>query len=636
MFFEQNIQALLKTDEIHAPLVHRLRETEPITDYEIFEAGDGFCTLNYRNVFLHHPDHPTQEVQEALQKYCQPGNDRLHVILGLGLGYLPDETFRASTGHIVVYEPDLNLLRFILENVNLTSMLGSGRVWLVATPVDLMSRIRKDLYHQYQLDILVLRSYAHLMAEEIPDLMNHIAELETDRIYDTKTGRAFHFQWLEQFLVHLPRFAELPVLDEEILHDLHQHFAGKPAIVISRGPSLDGALDQIKALASSAVLIAVGGALRRLAEAGITPDFAVFYDANGLQEQLNGIPEDVLKNVIFLVSPFAQDAAFDAPARSKLVFLAQNNVQFADWMDATLGRKHHRLDGGGTVSLIAFQAAMAFGCNPIILAGQDLAFPGNQVYAGGIALQQDEQGNMSLTSNETLYAQPETMATTPGQNGEILPTLKAYTTFIRHFEELAFKNTQSAAPIKLYNASLGGAHLEGFPLSKLDDLASEFPYPWKTEEHQNNSWKDLLSLSPKIVESRRLAFQKGLLDLKGQLQQANTLCAQLAQACQEKQAAPQDSVAAIQSANRQFNEFIASHPFVGYWLMFEMIDFRERIRLLDSTQAFVQQGPSALIKMLTTCQEIIVQKALPQTEKAYHAFQLSGQEPKRQKTAKHQ
>src|SRR5690349_10048675 len=109
MFFEQNAQALLQADQSHAPLVARLRETAPTDDYQIYETGDGYCTLFYRDVYLHSPESPLAEVGQVLSNQCTPGSDRLHVILGLGMGYLLDEAFRASPGHLVVYEPDLPL-----------------------------------------------------------------------------------------------------------------------------------------------------------------------------------------------------------------------------------------------------------------------------------------------------------------------------------------------------------------------------------------------------------------------------------------------------------------------------------------------------------------------------------------------
>lgn len=614
MFFETNLQALLQSNDAHLPLVQRLRETEATNACQVFNAANGTYTLAYQDVFLHHPENPLKEVHETLAANCQAGYDRLHVILGLGMGYLLQETFNHSQGHIVVYERDLSLLRFLLENINFAPLFSSGRVWLVDNPIDLLTQIRYKLYRQYQLDILILRGYAHLLGDQIPEIMKRITEVETDRVYDAKTGRAFHFQWLQQFLTNLPDFATMGTLDE--LSDL---FKGKPALVISRGPSLDQSLESLRAAQDSAILIAVGGALHRLYNSGIIPDFAVFYDANGMQEQLHGLPEFYLSQITFLLSPFTQRCAFETPSQGRLLFLGQSNGQFADWLDMALGKAHSRIDGGGSVSIIGFQVAMAMGCNPITLVGQDLAFPNNQVYAGGIELQQDEQGCMALTPTETLYAKPVTMDTVMGQNGETMQTLKSYAGFIRHFQDLAVKNAQGTNPITLYNASLGGAHLEGFLLKALPQITQDFPVAWK----DSDTLAQILNATGKQVEARQLALGKALLDLKQDFQQMIPLIQQLSQVLQDKSILPQQSLALIQSANRQFVNAIDAHPFVGYWLMYELIDFRTKISQMSSTAEFIAEGTPTLLQMLDNCQAIMQQKALPWVEKTYQTISMA-------------
>src|SRR5262249_20978969 len=149
---------------------------------------------------------------------------------------------------------------------------------------------------------------------------------------DYRTVQRFHPLWMEQFFRNFPYFATMDTIE-----CLFNRFVGKPAIIISRGPSLDAALDDLAALADSAVLIAVGSAVRRLAERGIIPDFAIYYEANGIAEQLRGIPAETLEKITFILCPSTQACAYESPSRGKLVFFSQNGKQMADWMDQTLG-----------------------------------------------------------------------------------------------------------------------------------------------------------------------------------------------------------------------------------------------------------------------------------------------------------
>lgn len=601
MFFEKNAQALRQSAELHTYLLGQLQATEPTQAFELHETPNGHYTLRYQGVFLHSPQNPVAEAQEAIRAQCRPEARRLHLILGIGLGYLVDELFQASPGNILIYEPDLPLLRFVLDNVDLSAPFSSGRVFLASSLHDLTTLARKQLYRQHQLDVLALQGSAYLLADDIPPLMQQLTELELDRVHDVKTGHAFHFQWLEQFFLNVPRFAEIPNADT-----LFSQLSGRPALIISRGPSLDQALDAIRDLSPSTVLIAVGSAVRRLWQAGITPDFAVFYDANGIKEQLHGVPDEVLAQIIFLVSPFTQQACYDRPSRGKLLFLAQNNTQFANFLDQALHQQHQRLEGGGTVSLIAFQMALAMQCSPVMLVGQDLAFPNNQVYAGGISLELDENGAMALTKRDDLYTEPETMDSVPGQDGTVLPTLKAYKSFIRHFEDLAIKNDRSPAPAKLYNASLGGAAIAGYPLIALQDLTCTFPQ-W--DKHATLA--PFLHFDAHTVKTRQMALAQGLAELKSALLDGLTLFGALLQALEQPGLSQAERVPVIQSANRQLNDYWQQNPFPAYMVMFELITFQEQIQQLSTPEELGATGFDALQRLLTHCVAIYRDKAIP-------------------------
>jgi hypothetical protein len=611
MFYEKNVKALLRQKELHQVLLEQLDQTQPTQDYELLPTPDGNYTLHYKGIFLHDPEQPLQEVQNTLKQHCTPGPARLHVILGLGLGYLLEQTYQNSEGYIIVYEPDLKLLRFLLENLDLSEFFESERVCLTGFQSDLIAAIRKKIYAQYQLDLLILRGSAFLLVDEIPDFMEKLKELELDRVHDFNTGKAFHYQWLKQVLDNFPYFAKYDFLDS-----LVGKFAGKPALVVSRGPSLDRAVDSVKALANSTVIIAVGGAIRRLWEADVTPDFAVFYDANGMQEQLHGIPQSVLENITFIICPSTQRCTFTVPSRGKLLFLSQNGAQYCDWLDQILETKHHRLDGGGTVSIIAFQMAQALQCNPIILVGQDLAFPGNQVYAGGIPLQVNETGHMALPRSETLFAAPETMDTTIGQQGESLPTLKAYKSFIRHFQEMATENAKKGHPVELYNTSLGGAKIDGYTLCDLAEFIPKLS-PWK----QGPALPEAPILSPAMVESRRNKLQKGLQELRETLQEGIVLFEKIQRDLEQSLSTQTQSTNVLEAQYSRFRDFVRQQPFAGHICLYEHIQFRQFSNTLVTPETLAKGGCQAFIAMLQTCQAIFRDHVIPKIEETEAALQ---------------
>lgn len=601
MYFEQNAQALLSANPANAAVLKALENVEAITEFELLSCPDGGFTLRYQGMCLHNPESPIAEVRQTIEQQATLAADRIHAVLGLGLGYLPDELIQKTPGQMVIYEPDLALLRFVLENVDLTQLFASPKVALFCEQEAFLAYLRKKLYGQYKLDILTLKGCAYLLAKEIEPLMENLTRIEMFRIQDFKTGQHFHELWIRQFFENSPHFAQMHPLDV-----VAEAFLDKPALIISRGPSLDYALLHIKALAASTVLIAVGGALRRLHDEGITPDFALFYDANGMREQIHGLSASYLENITFVASPFTQPDVFDTPSRGKLLMLAQNNTQLVDYLDQAFHHKHVRLGGGGTVSIIGFQMAQAMRCNPIILVGQDLAFTNNQVYAGGVAVRLNEKGQLDLESTEQLYTAPAGMTTVVGQDGNPLSTLHSFKSFLIHLEEMAVENAKSERPITLWNTSLGGAHIEGFPLRDLSQFVGQFP-DWKNldgflfnpqqEREQVQERTDHLLKAAKNLES----------ELKGHIAFLRELNLKAGRNQNDVRKLADDMLKANQAIYARFIEA----PFTAYLLLHELREFRERFQDTLSAPDGPMKAQKEIRKFLTGSVELLQIKILP-------------------------
>jgi len=594
MFWETNRQALLQAKPSQQALQTALEKVAPTSDIELIATEDEDYTLLYRGVPLHAVSGALKEAREISGAQCRPGLGRVHLVLGIGLGYLMEAVYRQSPGNIVVYEPDAALLRFVLDNVDLTEYLASGRITLATSPGELLETLHPLMAGEDPLDILITQGYAVLLAPNIPPLMEQLFALADERLRDYRTGKHFHLQWIRQFFQNLPYFPQ--TIPFEALAD---RFPNRPALIVGRGPSLDGALEAIRYHAGSMVLIAAGGALHRLNDAGIIPDFAVFYDANGMREQLHGLPDSFLSQITFLVNAFTEPCCFIAPSQNKVLFFPQNGEALAEWLkdcqsfgETTPLDKPLLLEGGGTVSLVALQAALAMRCNPIALVGQDLAFPGNRVYAGGIPLTTDEQGRMALPQSETLYTAPEALTTVTGQSGEPLPALKAYAGFIRHFERIAAAHPET----RLLNASLGGAKLNGYALTSIEKLAKDFPRIEKTAFPpllESTTGQATLSFSA-------LALRTGLTRLKDTLQQAIRLHMEILENHTDNS-----------PARRELFEFLNAHPLVSHCLMFEMMDTQRQYDPNAASPEAIARNRQLLRQNTQQCLNLLQNQLLP-------------------------
>lgn len=616
MYFETNANALLKRNPRHSLLVQSLAQMSSSVEEKLalVPTPDGKeCGFNYDGIWLHDATAPGAEVKKAFKASCKTRSPRVHIILGLGLGYALDYAFANSQNEIIVYEPDLALLKFTLDNVELNILLAHPRVQLATDTFELLSQLRPFIYSDYDLDFLILPGFAAKMKDEIPALVQQIKVMISDWARDYMTVKQFHPQWVRQFLENLPQFAKTLTIDS-----LANQFAGKPAIVIGRGPSLDAALPAIKQLQNSSVLVAAGAALHRLFDADIIPDFAIFYDANAVTEQLYGLPDIYLSAINVIVCPHTPPAIYNYAFRESYLFLAENAAQLSDWYDKALGKKHLRLEGGGTVSVIAMQLAYFMGCREIALIGQDLAFPNNQVYAGGIPLQKDAAGNMSLTASKTLFTKPHALTQVRGQQGESLETTVSYAGFVRHFEALAIQFKQLCPSIRLSNCSLGGAQINGYTLCPLSD----FQEHWSAFDKQFvMKGSDVSNESLFKVQEQKL--HTALSALKVELDESIRFLKKLHGKLPAKNQSLRKMEDGVWECTQMLFQHIHDHPFIGFLAMFDLIPYKQRFLALTEMGGFDAGMVDDLANTLTKTRETLESDSLLWVSQTLDSWQFA-------------
>lgn len=619
MYFDANVEAILKNHPWQEAMATKLRETEAVTDAELYETSDGNYTLLYKNVYLHDPQGPIQEAKKAIEKLVTLRPDKVQIIVGLGLGYVLQELFEASHGKIVVYEPDVPFLRFVLENVGLSEYLGHERVTLATNIEELEIAVKRQMIGDFEVDAVGIRSSSILYTEEVKVMSEKMQEWYKINRMDRVTVGRYHVPWVQEMLRNFPSFASMRNTSE-----LHEKYHGKPALVISSGPSLDKAMESVKELADKMVLVSVGGALRALHKAEVAPDFALFYDVLGMKEQFNNLPQEYLDKIIFVLCPFSQHECFKAPVRAHMLFHSNNIHPIVHWIEEVMDEKHGRLGGGATVSVVGFQLAAAMKCDPIVLVGQDLAFTNNQVYAGGVMMKTDGKGNLTLEGNENLYAEAAPMSEVKGQNGEMLPTLTTYALFLKAFEEMAEWMKKQEDPTKLYNASIGGAAIEGYEVKPLDQFVGLFE-AWKKPFAVEGD----LSLDPETVAARRAKMEAGLTKLKTGVQKALSISKRMQRTLpdvnprQLNKGGNQDKIVkGMRDLNKQYNDVLAAHPVVEFLLTTETCNYKQQfMHKLESEEAF-NVWFKAMEQLLESTVKTLGEDILPileATEKELHA-----------------
>lgn len=426
-----------------------------------------------------------------------PHNDygTLHIIYGIGLGYLPDEFIQSLKGKVIVYEPDVQTLAFVLSVVDLSQNFKTGRLFFASDKNELQNL----LYSLYKYKSNATFSFLDYYKANGRDFNEISAWLKREIIliehnYDFQVNNSRLF-----FSSTLKRLAEKYNLKK--LVDYKDSLKGVPAIIASAGPSLSKNLDIVKKYRDSAVIFCVGTALGTLYKNGITPDFANVIEKVKTLQHYN-LP--FANDVSFICEQFSEPSYLDVPFKEKFITNSLENDD-ARWFLEMAEEPFVDFETKGTVAYHALYCAYYLGCNPIILLGQDLAYSDGDCYSKGSKFEDlecifddtlqkyrigvkdfekfknaycasvnwDEEKKTEAVKNrlEKLNAN---LVTVEGQNSNLLPTDAVYSLFIDYLQDFAarYKNQRT-----LVNSSVGGALIQGFDTLPLEDAIKKYVSP---------------------------------------------------------------------------------------------------------------------------------------------------------------
>lgn len=265
------------------------------------------------------------------------------------------------------------------------------------------------------------------------------------------TWRRHAERWMNQGLGNLRAIADAPDIQP-----LSRRFAGLPAIVVSPGPSLDKNIQQLRRAEGKALLLAPLQVLKRLFREGIRPDFAVVLDAQDQTQApinfLEGIDPAWMPDLLASTTTHPNVLA----AFPRVSFFASDSP--VDHLLANARAQRPASVAAGSVSISCLKLALHWGCSPVMLVGQDLAFAGQQRYAAA--------------AGSDAHPMPASPRVLPGYHGGTVQTAPDYFLFHHQFQEIAAETRHTRPDVVLLNCTEGGARIGGFDQLTLDAALS--------------------------------------------------------------------------------------------------------------------------------------------------------------------
>jgi len=289
--------------------------------------------------------------------------------------------------------------------------------------------------------------------------------------------------WARNGLRNLPAVSQLPLVSR-----LKDKLKGVPMVIVGAGPSLEKNVHLLADLKDKALVLGVNRSLSSLQAAGVPFDLSMALEAQDIAYHFDDI--DLSNSLALILACTVNPNLFQLAAPRRFTFA--NNINAIGWMFGQV-EGVDELPTAGSVSCSALSLALLWGCDPIILVGQDLSFPDGAYYAsigcdGQTQAVWDEASQSytldgfgeGLANTERVRnsgkAPRMTGTTVPGYYGGSVPTTTDFAYFRQWFENTANDNQARA---RFYNCTEGGAYIGGMehvPLQTLVDRLATIPF----------------------------------------------------------------------------------------------------------------------------------------------------------------
>ena len=482
--FENNINALaLKDKELASKIAAHI-----VSDVPQLVCENGFYNIIYKNIYLHNRENPLGEAKEIFMR-AENTPVTIHLIYGLGLGYLFQVAAANSKGTVILYEPDLNLLKIVFNLVDFSKDILKNNVFIANT----LDKAGEYIYQKSNTKntplMLTTNSYMDLNGAGFNELVEKLRRMVGSYTLDLKYTKKKFFPQLSMMINNIPS-----LIKETPLIAVKDFYKGKTAVVVSAGPTLDKNIDTLKRYRDNYVLFVVGTAMKTLAKHGIKPDFLCIIESYDSTKQIEGLD---LSEVNFITEPYSHPNLRKFQFRKVFSHISANMPINFLWSDMC-GENIEEYWSKGTVSYTAINAARILGCSKIVLVGQDLAYIEGQCYSKDSAYKDlvcsynKELGKWEIAAKDfekfaaSLSNSPDAetrkrVATNrlvnlnkslyyvKGIKGDMIPTESVYAAFIKPLTEFTEKFND-----RIYiNTSLVGAQIDGFANMSLEDALKD-------------------------------------------------------------------------------------------------------------------------------------------------------------------
>lgn len=472
VIFDGNCAAIARKNRVFASEIISSRPE----GVKMEAARSGDYTFKYSGRYFHSTYDPWKEAEAQAGEILSKKPDWV-LLFGLGCGYLLKSLIKNRKEKIIVFEPSLDIIASVLRKMDLSTEFSLPDVHICGALTHVINIIRD---YTDGLDSLLgyhTTPYKLAFPHELVNFTSKVQNAHITNKVGISTDITSRLNWIDNYFTNVKYFPDFPPIDA-----LKDRFKGMPMIIVGAGPSLRKNAHLLKEVKGRAVILAAITAYKPLVNFGVVPDFIISAEKVDMPEYFTGGPED--RQVRLILGEVSHAKMFERDVLEKFIF-------FTPYLNLSVGQaglwgSRYMPSTGGSVTTTALDLGIMFGCDPITFIGQDLCFGENVTHApGSLYVGQNltidkEKGEVRL---EQFYTEikPENarqgrfdLLWLKGLDGRPVPSKFDWVTFHQWFENYMAFIKKEGIPVKVINATEGGAYIEGMEHTALREVIDKY------------------------------------------------------------------------------------------------------------------------------------------------------------------
>ena len=429
-----------------------------LTKFSFIDTRDGIGTIELetdkQSIRLNSLYSPKKEAEKWVKRFNFNNISVSVLMFGIVNGVFANEILEnlELDAKLYLYEPDISLYIFCLDNFDMTNIIKDNRVYLYIDEINL---------NNFFMDLVGSINVAMLVSQIV------VCYPKLDTVYKDKlTVFSSSIKQMQLYLESISgtKKKKAHLCAENIIKNMHfikksnylSELSGiipedVPAIIVSAGPSLDKNVDELKKASGKAFILATDTAVKTLIAHSIDFDAIVTIDATKSPKHLEC--EQCFKYPVF-TSIYANNINLEKNYSRKIWV---NATGFLSVLYNRFNLKYNLYETGGSVSTAAFTIARVMGAKRIVLIGQDLAFDGEYSHAGNVA------DHMFDERNGVVYVE--------GIYGDLVKTRGDWIVFRDWFSKEAKRLVND---IEVIDASEAGAKIAETKIMRLSEVIGQY------------------------------------------------------------------------------------------------------------------------------------------------------------------